>query len=355
MTHSVALWQQLQAKGLVFGDQPIAEYNQQPAFFLRILLGASGWLSALFFTVFISTLFISVFSEISNIWGLGLVLCAISIWISRTPKIPLFLEQFVFACSMAGQTLITFGVLDSSDSSQLAAAALLALEIILFISIGIRSQRAAALFLACGALLWLLGQQTWLYALPVLSAAVIGLWLNNLRVYKGAAYLQPATVGLTLGLWVTIFIILLANSTEFSWWNITQGHWHTHLWITAALTSIVCLGLAWQLIRRSVQHTQLRYIALFISIFIGLVNLKMPGLAPLCLLLCIGVKQAHTRLIWLNLLALAAYFMLYYYSLNSSLLYKSILLCASGAILLIVYTLLNRYARPHITESKTDA
>lgn len=356
MTHSAELWQQLQAAGLVSGEQPVSnQANQPPAFFLRVLLGASGWVSALFFTAFIAAFFVSFLSEAHNIWGLGVVLCVLAIWISRIAKIPLFAEQFVFICSLAGQGFITFGVWESSDNTQFAAAVLLVAEITIFALIGIRSQRAAALFVACGALLWLLGQQAWLYALPVLSAVVIWLWLNNMRFYTAAAYLQPATAGLTLGLWVTIFVALLANSTELAWWQVTQENWHAQLWITALLTSAVCLALAWQLIQRSVQQLQLRYIALFISMFIGLINLKMPGLAPLCLLLCIGVAQAHTRLIWLNLLALAIYLLLYYYSLNSTLLYKSILLCVSGAVLLMLYALLNRYAALLSMESKTDA
>lgn len=356
MTDSATLWQQLQTAGLVSGEQPISSQDdQQPAFFLRVLLGASGWMSALFFTAFIAGFFVSFLSEANNIWGLGVILCALAIWISRMAKLSLFVEQFVFICSLAGQAFITFGVWESSDNIQFSAAVLLLLEIIVFALIGIRSQRSAAIFIACGALLWLLGQQAWLYALPTLSAVVIWLWLNNLRFYKAAAFLQPATTGLTLGLWVTIFVALLANSTELSWWKVTQGNWHTQLWLAALLTSAASLALAWQLIQRSIEQPQLRYIALLISGFIALVNLKMPGLAPLCLLLCIGVVQAHTRLIWLNLLALVAYLMLYYYSLNNTLLYKSLLLCASGAVLLMAYALLSRYTSRLITEPTSDA
>ncbi len=355
MTDSTQLWQQLHDAGLVSGEQPALDANQQPAFFLRLLLGASGWLSALFFTGFITAFFVSFLEDTNNIWAMGVVLCGFSIWISRIAKIPLFVEQFVFVCNLAGQALIAFGLLESTDSSQVTAAVLLTVEVIMFAAIGIRSQRAAAAFLACAALLVLLEQQAWLYALPVLCAATGCLWLNNLRFYKAAAYLQPATVGLTLGLWMTLFGALLANSTELSWWHVTESNWHTQLWIAAVLSSVVCLALAWQLIQHNVRQPKLRYLALLISLGIGLLNLKMLGIAPLCLLLCIGVAQAHTRLIGFNLFALAAYLMLYYYSLNNTLLYKSLLLCVSGAVLLMVYALLNRYASPLIMEQKTDA
>ena len=276
---------------------------------------------------------------------IGVILCALSIGISRITHLPILAGQFVFACSLAGQAQIIFGVIESTDNYQLVAAVLLALEILMFFLIGIRSQRTVAVFIACGALLWLLGQQTWMYALPALSAAAGWLWLNRLRWYKHASYLQPASTGLTLALWLAIVLVLLINSTELSWLNINQATWQARLWIAAVLTSLVCLTLAWQLIQQNIQHTQLRYIAIAISLGVAVLNLKMLGLAPLCLLLCIGIAQAHTRLIWLNLCCLVGYLMLYYYSLNNSLLYKSILLCASGAVLLVLYAVLNRYAR----------
>ncbi len=83
MTNSAALWQQLQQENLVSGDLPSVPSDQQPAFFLRILLGASGWLSAIFFTAFISAAFISVSSTVSTIWIIGVILCVLSIGISR--------------------------------------------------------------------------------------------------------------------------------------------------------------------------------------------------------------------------------------------------------------------------------
>lgn len=267
----------------------------------------------------------------------------------------MFLEQFVFACSLAGQAFIVFGVWESSDSNQVTAACMLALELTLFVSMGIRSQRATAVFLAAAALLWLLGQQAWLYALPVLSAAVAWLWLKRLSIYTNSAYLQPASVGLTLALWAMIFVALLGNSTELQWLRIAEDNWLSQLWIAAALTSLLCVLFAWQLIQRRVLQPKLAAFALLISVGIGLVNLKMPGLAPLCLLLCIGVALAHTRLIWLNLFLLGVYLLLYYYSLNNSLLYKSILLCVSGTVLLMLYALLNHSAHLLHTEPKNHA
>lgn len=356
MTEPKVLWQQLQQAGLVTEAQPpLADRNPQPAFFLRMLLGVCGWLSALFFCGFISAVFVSFLSNSQNIWGLGIILCVVSVWISRLDNIPLFLEQFVFACSLTGQAFIVFGVWESSGSNPVTATCMLALELMLFVSMGIRSQRATAVFLAVAALLWLLGQHAWLYALPVLSTTVAWLWLRRLSIYTNSAYLQPASIGLTLALWAMIFVALLGNSTELQWLAIAEDNWHSQLWIAAALTSLLCLFFAWQLIQRRVLQPKLAAIALLISIGIGLVNLKMPGLAPLCLLLCIGVALAHTRLIWLNLFLLGVYLLLYYYSLNNSLLYKSVLLCLSGAVLLMLYALLNHSAHLVHTEQKNHA
>lgn len=358
MTHPLALWQQLQQANLVTGEMPaLAVTDAPPPFFIRMLLAVAGWLAAMFFCGFIFGFFVSLISDTDMVWVLGVALCIGSVVISRIATIPLFVEQFVLACNISGQIAIVFSLLENSQGSQLIAALMLGFELLLFVLMGIRSQRAIALFFACGAAVWLLGPDAWLYALPLLCALSGWLWLNRLRLHPYAHYVQPASVGLTLALWSMIFTALLSNSSAFLflWTGIAQDNWPTMLWISALLSSVACLALAWLLILRSVQQAKLRYLALVISIAVALVNLQMPGLAPLCLLLCIGVALHHTRLIWFNLVLLVLYLLLYYYSLNNTLLYKSLLLCASGAVLLVFYAILNRYVRPLLSEVDTHA
>lgn len=358
MTHPLTLWQQLQHANLVTGEMPaLSVADTTPPFFIRMLLAAAGWVAAMFFCGFIFGFFVSLTSETNMFWVLGIVLCVGSIVVSRIPTIPLFAEQFVLACNISGQIAILFSLLDNSKDPQLIATLMLGLELLLFILVGIRSQRAIALFFACTAALWLLGPDAWFYTLPVLCALSGWIWLNRLRLHRYAHYVQPTSVGLTLVLWGMIFAALLSNSTAFLFLrtDVVHDNWPTQLWISAVLSSVVCLVLAWLLIVRSVQQPKLRYTALLFSTVAALINLKMPGLAPLCLLLCIGVALHHTRLVWFNLVLLVLYLLLYYYSLNNTLLYKSLLLCASGAVLLVFYAMLNRYVRPLVTEVKTHA
>lgn len=345
MTDPQVLWQQLQQAGIVSAAMPANTDEQQPAFFIRLLLGASGWLAALFFAAFIAAFFMSFLVDESQIWWLGIVLCGLSLGLSHKQRNSLFMQQFIFACSLAGQGLIIFGIFVNSQNPQTSALLIIALELLLFVAMGIRHQRSTSIFIACSALVWLLGEQAWLYTLPLFSAAALGLWLNRIRLNRYAAYVQPAASGFTLALWLTIALVLVVSSTDVTSWYVTPSSWQTQLWITAGLSSLVSLAFAWQLVQSHVRHRPLRILALILSLGVALLNLKMPGLAPLCLLLCIGVAYAHTRLIWLNLCCLAAYLMLYYYSLNDTLLYKSILLCVSGIVLFVLYGVLNRYAQ----------
>ncbi|HKM37450.1 MAG TPA: DUF4401 domain-containing protein [Thiopseudomonas sp.] len=345
MTDPQLLWQQLRQAGLVNAAMPIHTDEQQPAFFIRMLLGASGWLAALFFASFIAAFFVRFLVDASQVWWLGIVLCGLSLGLSRKRHSNVFIQQFIFACSLAGQGLIIFGIFVNSHNPQISALLIIALELLLFVAMGIHHQRSTSIFIACSALVWLLGEQAWLYALPLFSAATLGLWLNRIRLNRYAAYVQPAATGFTLALWLTIALILVVSSTDVTSWYVTPSSWQRQLWITAGLSSLVCLAFAWQLIQSHVQQRPLRILALIVSLGVALLNLKMPGLAALCLLLCIGVADAHTRLTWLSLCCLAAYLMLYYYSLNDTLLYKSIVLCVSGAVLFVLYGVLNRYAQ----------
>ena len=342
MSDPHALWQQLQDAGVVSTGMPAESHEQQPAFFLRMLLVASGWFAALFFISFIAAFFTHFLLDESQIWILGMMLCGLSIGLSHRRGNSVFIQQFIFACSLAGQGLIIFGIFIHSPNPQLSALLIIALELLLFVAMGIAHQRSTSIFIACSALVWLLGEQAWLYALPLFSAAALGLWLYRIRLNRYAAYVQPAATGLTLALWLTIALTLVVSSSEVMSWYATPASWQTQLWIAAGLSSAVCLALAWQLLQSHVQHQQLRTLAILVSLGVALLNLKMPGLAPLCLLFCIGVAYAYSRLIWLNICCLAGYLMLYYYNLNDSLLDKSILLCVSGTVLLALYGVLNR-------------
>lgn len=355
MTQPTELWQQLQQAGLVSGPLPAPADQPQPAFFLRLLLGLSGWLSALFFTGFISAFFLSVFSTMGSIWIVGLLLCLLSIVLSRRAAGSILLQQFIFACSLAGQAQIVLAVLDNSHNQQLAAAILLVLTLLLFFLIRLRSHRSLSAFLACVALFFLLGQQAWLYAFPALCAAVVWLWLQQMRLHQSPNLLQPAASGLTLAVWLAIYWALLINSSFMGWWDLEPKQWQSQLWIAAALSSMVCFACAWQLIGQSIQHAKLRYLALVVSLAVGLLNLKMLGLAPLCLLLAIGIGHTQTRLIWFNLCCLAGYLMLYYYSLDHTLLYKSIVLSFSGALLLLLYAVLNHFLRQQTDQANQHA
>lgn len=355
MTKPAVLWQQLQQAGLVSGPLPAPADQQQQAFFLRLLLGLSGWLSAVFFTGFISVFFINVFSTIGSIWMVGLLLCLLSVVLSHRTYGSILLQQFVFACSLAGQAQIVLAVLDNSQNQQLAAATALLLAMLLFFLIRLRSHRSLSAFLACAALFILLRQQAWLYAFPALCAAVVWLWLQQMRLHQSPNLLQPAASGLTLAVWLAIYWALLINSSFMGWWNLEPKQWQSQLWIAAALSSMVCFAFAWQLIGQSIQQAKLRYLALLVSLAVSLLNLKMLGLAPLCLLLTIGIAHTQTRLIWFNLCCLAAYLMLYYYSLNHTLLYKSIVLSFSGALLLMLYVVLNHFLRQQTDQANSHA
>lgn len=354
MSDPQALWQQLLNAGVVTSPMP-ASTVEPPALFMRLLLGASGWFAALFFALFIATVFVGFLIDASQVWGLGLGLCALSLVLSRRRHSSVFMQQFILACSLAGQGLIIFSIAVNMHSSQLGALLIIALQVLLFIGTGISNQRSASTFIACCALLWLLGEQAWLYAVPIFSLGALGLWLYRSRLPAYANSVQPAATGLTLALWFSIALTLITHSSESFWGYDIPNSWLTHLWITALLSSAICLALAWPLIQHTVAAGPLRRLAICVGVGIALLNLKMPGIAPLILLFSIGVAQAHRGLIWLNLCCLIAYLLLYYYSLNDTLLYKSIVLCISASVLLILYGILNHYAQRPTLEQQHDA
>jgi len=112
---SEQLWLNLLEAGLVEGTAPDSDNLESP-WYVKILLGFSGWLAALFLLGFISfgldfiieSRIISVIAGISMIGGAYTIL--------RIPKNE-FIEHLTLAISLAGQALIVFVIFDFRSSN----------------------------------------------------------------------------------------------------------------------------------------------------------------------------------------------------------------------------------------------
>ena len=105
----VSLWQELTSQGFVTGDLPPVSDIESP-WYVRLLIGLSGWLAALFMLGFIGTAFEFVFkNNIAGIFvGGAMIFVAYLLLLKKSNSD--FSSQFALAVSFAGQVLVVFSL-----------------------------------------------------------------------------------------------------------------------------------------------------------------------------------------------------------------------------------------------------
>ena len=339
-----ALWARLARSNLVQGEMPIRESLATP-WYVRTMLGVAGWTGALFLSGFLVT-GLDLFRAGPGASLLaGAIACVAAMAMFRAQPKNDFVVQFAFAVSLAGQALILLGIAMPIHSDMaLAALVTAAVQTALFFLISNFMHRvwcawAASLAVAFAFASWHIP----FYAPALFTALLAWIWLSDgpIRVTVGAQW-RAGGYGIALGLVQTL---LFMDSGAMRWFLSSAPDRHWHMWVGAALTSIVWLGVVAALLRReaAVAGRYNRRLALVGGLIVALATLKAPGLAPLVAVLLLGFANGTRTLVGLGALALLGYGIHYYYALEVSLLEKSMLLAATGIALLLARLAMNRH------------
>lgn len=344
------LWWHLQSRGLVSGEQPDPE-RAPPPWYLRILLGLAGWLGSLFLLGFLGLLIEDILDEAAGALSIGLLLCGGAVALARRGAANDFLAQAIYAASLAGQAAILIGVddLPGVGRSGVALAAMV-LATALFFALPQALHRTWCAGMAALAAAFLSDSAYLAGLLPLLlSAAAVWLWLG---VYDRAAWASrraDAALGATLALLILLLLPGLgltgllpapspADDDSYGVFLILVRLGYGLLWLTGVAALLWRLGLA--------PGAPAVRSALLLALPLAIAACLAPGLSPLLLLLVIGYAHGHRPLTGLATLALLAYLSRYYYSLELTLLTKSLMLMATGAMLLLLRQLLRHRRLP---------
>ena len=219
----------MRERGLITSDAPPppAEADDRP-WFISLLLGLAGWLAGIFVLAFIWMLF--DVDRANQMLVVGIVLLFVA-WLLYLRGRELVLEQLTLALSIAGQVAIAFYLTNKFDRSVPTMAALLALQLVVFVAMPERVARTIATFLASLAWVWLArfvlrpGERNALYydpradfTLPMFGAWTLPVewlltwapliallaWLirteSSWMARRAGDFARPAVTGLVLGL-----------------------------------------------------------------------------------------------------------------------------------------------------------
>ena len=330
------LWQILQNAGVTQGALPAATELESP-WYVRTLLGFSGWLASLFLLGFIGGAFVFVIeSNVASI-SLGGIMIAAAYSVLRLPKNEFF-QHLALAVSLAGQMLITKGIVDIVGGSEAGGYALVAvMQTALAIIMPNFVHRVFSSFIASFAFALTLYE----LKLPFLFSGVVmllaaWLWLNEFKFPQHLKKVHAIAYGLTLGL------ISLKGTALYGWWlmhsraNFDQKLW-IQPWMGELLATVVLLYVVYALMVRrgfNISHG-LTIVTLTCTAVVGVASIKATGISTGIMLMVLGFAASNRVLLGLGITSLLFFISSYYYLQDATLLVKSIRLFSIGVILLV--------------------
>jgi hypothetical protein len=333
------LWQELLSGGLVEGALPEIDRVDSP-WYVRVMLGISGWIGSLFLFGFVGVGFSFVMKSALAALLVGGLVCAAAFALFRVRRDSDFVTQFALAVSLAGQLLIVYGIFELMGKDEAVCyGAVCLVEVLLTLFMPNFISRVMTSMAAGIALAFTLNSFGLYGIATALTAAGFALiWMQEVRWVKFRQLCCPVGYGLTLSLLLYRTSFLWGRSL---WWSRSHrnGDWLSLYspWLGKALVLTVFLAVVFVLLKRLniLPMSRSGLIMLVGAAAVLAITLQAPGIASALLIMMVGFAVCNRILIGLGVLAFGSFLSNYYYLMNSTLMEKSMLLIGSGVLLLL--------------------
>ncbi len=365
-----SLWQQLAARGAVAGDYTPTLRTPWP---IRLLMGAAGWLGAIFFQLFLVG---SVFAAtrgngpamaVTGVLMIGMAVVLYRITAKEAGRIAL--GQFALALSLGGQGMLFGGAGEAFGFDRMTRSApfwlaVAAVETVLFAIVADRLHRflvalgswvavAIALCIVVGDIVisrWS-GIPVSVGVLAALALAVVaGAVLAEHRLAASGrhdawapaidATLVFSLAGMLVVTGATHPAYLLFGDAKP--WSVPAG------WLPGVLAGIVWVAFAWRECQRLDVEMPLCAAAIGVASALGALMLLAPAVTAGVLVLALALRRGSMVWLGLAIATLLLGFVWYYSTLQWTLLAKSATLVAAGVLLLAARAALGRGARKEV-------
>lgn len=331
------LWGQLQQAGVVSGSIPASTEIHTP-WYVRVMLGVSGWIAAVFLLGFVAAGLHFVIESKLAASTVGLLALMVAYTIFRSARND-FYEQFGLAVSFVGQALILYGFVESvgwrgSGLWWVTAT----LQVLIAMVMPNFIQRLVAGYLAAFSLSLALtfhGAPFFVSVLVTFTIAIV--WLNEFHWQRWGAMLRPVGYGLTLALLQWKGQLLFGDSMVLLMDQPEQLQSIAPTWVGELATGMLLIVVVGRLMSRGGESWTSRrmLVALLVASLLATVSLEAPGIATGFTIILLGFSNTNRVLIGLGIAALLLYISAYYYTLHATLLTKAEILAATGATLLL--------------------
>ncbi|HEU5098110.1 MAG TPA: DUF4401 domain-containing protein [Roseiflexaceae bacterium] len=297
--------------------------------YVRVLVGIGAWIAALLLIVFLAG-GLRIITTGQSAISVGLTLCAIAIALRRLSPASVFAVQLALALSMAGQALFGGGVGSLARGVAPTMLAVVVLEIALIAVYPDIVHRFLSAVVIVGALVSLLLE--WqlpgaIHALVgLLAAGALALWEaeSALAAARAERLCRPIGYGLVVGL---LGVLCLGINDLVA---------IPHPWISGLLLMLVLLVLEYRIVSRFERRAAVAVAAWLIggTVLVCLPALWTPGILAAVIVVELGFARGNRLLLGLGIVGLVLFLSAFYYQLELTLLVKSLVLLATGLLLL---------------------
>lgn len=299
--------------------------NEKSPFYINILIGTGAWIAAFFIIAFLGLSQIITSEAGSFIVGIIFILSAVML--SRTQN-SIFLNQLALAFTISGQSLVIFSLVQSQVDVLLSLAFFHCLTtLIIYPFFKNNVYRFIAPYSLGIILLISFMEKNYLYAKDALILIQAVLTITMALIFKLPACVKPLKYAMAASFPTTVLIINLASMDliKIQAQYIIQP---TNIGITLSLIAVIIY------ISGGIQNIKKPGILFAIAgVSIGGFFTSI-GISSALILLVLGFYSDDKFMYFLSYLFLPVFLITFYYSLNISLLHKSLIIGTTGIIML---------------------
>ncbi len=310
----------LRARGVIAADAPALNgETQDRPWFIALLQGVAGWLGGIFLLVFLGAMLRPESTAGIAACGIVLLLGAWALYFADRNAV--FLDQFALAMSIAGQFALAWAIVKDADSGVFVAATLFVLQCAVFAVMPNKFARLLAAFFACAA---------WVYLIRflLLPGAGDGLSLDDELIWRSSlagGYVVPLGWLLT---WAPMIALVAWLTEREPRWMASRAHAFARPALSGLLLGLAAGGIVTEplgifLLGEEQLGLRLGWWSLF-----PLLSIALAVFAMVC-----AHRVGSAGIAGVAILAALVHLSRFYYLYGTTLLWKSLIMVAVGAVL----------------------
>ncbi len=340
------LWEKLTHQQIVSGDKPDNDHVLIP-WYIRCIQGFAGWLAAIFIMAFLALFFSFLFKKPTGglLVSLGLI-CSVVGYVIIRAKQNDFIDQLGMAFSLCGQILFSFGVFSYLKIDKTTAAFILGFyQLALAWLIPQYAHRLLSTAFGLFALLIAINLAGYYGIGTALIAVMFSIvWIKETNWSQHYQKWEPIGLGIALTIIFSSGFLITSKHLLRETYRTPTGWLFEHAeLVSSILIALVFLNLIVTLLKEHKINFDSKTAILSFVAAAGLVliSFKIYGISTGLLIVLVGFARQRMVLIVLGVFSIVSFFSWYYYNLQATLLFKSIVLVAMGLSMLASWFVFN--------------